>query len=109
MTTLTADNLVYLIGVLSLISMVLQVYSSIIKPQFKSDKTDALLSQQLSELAKNTAAQFLQMAKDFANLRDNHVHTLQGSIETTNKNVADLTTRVAVLSQIIDERIPKKQ
>ena len=109
MTSLTSDKLVYLIGVTSLITLVLQAYNSVIKPQYKSDKDDALLNQQVKDLAKNTADQLLQMSKDFANLRDNHIHTLQIAQDNNSTQITDLRVTVTKLATIIDERIPKKQ
>lgn len=97
MTSLTADNLVYLIGMTSLLTLLLQAYNAITRPQIKSEKNEGLMSLQIKELA----AQMI-------NLRDNHIHTMQVSLDSTNDRVGDLTTKVAVLTQIIDERIPRK-
>ncbi len=94
MELLTPSNILFVIAVASAI---FAVYAYFRNPQINADKTDALLVQQLSILQK-----------DVANLRDNHVHTLDLRLDQTNDSIGKLALEVTRLSTIIDERIPKK-
>lgn len=91
---LTTSNIVFFLGV---IGVIFSVYNYFRNPQIKADTKDALMAQRLDSLS----AQII-------NLRDNHIHSLQGAIEQTNKNVNALAIEVTRLGTIIDERIPKK-
>lgn len=98
MTAINSEQLVYIIGIFSLITMILQAYNTIIKPQNKADKDDALLGQQL-----------LNLQRDLINLRDNHVHSLDVKIDQVSTTVQQQAVEIGKLSTIIEERIPKKQ
>lgn len=97
MTAINSEQLVYIIGLFSLITMILQAYQSIVKPQNKAEKTDAILGQQL-----------INLQRDLVNLRDNHVHTLGMKIDKVNETVQTQAIEIGKLATIIDERIPKK-
>lgn len=87
----------WIIAALGILGTIFGIYSYFKNPQIKSEKIDALMAQDIKSLRD-----------DVANLRDNHVHSLQQSLEQTNQNVSNLTVQVATLATIINERIPKK-
>jgi len=83
--------------VVGMAGTLLTIFNYVRNPQISADKTDALLVQQLSMLQK-----------DVANLRDNHVHTLDVRLDSTNDSITKLALEVTRLGTIIEERIPKK-
>lgn len=93
-SVLSPANVTFALGIIGLL---FTAYNYLRNPQITADKTDALLVQQLSILQK-----------DVANLRDNHVHTLDIRLDQTNDAISKLALEVTRLSTIIDERIPKK-
>lgn len=94
MELLTVQNVLAALGICGFI---FGAYNYLRNPQIKSDKTDALLVQQLGILQA-----------DLTNLRDNHVHTLDVKLDATNEAIHGLTVKVATLSTIMEERLPKK-
>ena len=91
---LTTQNIMF---ALLIITMIFNVYNSFKKPQIDADMRDSVFAIQLKT-----------MQADLVNLRDNHIHTLDLKITTTNENVNLLTIAVAKLETIIDERMPRK-
>lgn len=87
----------YILG-FSILTAAFVVFRYFKDPQVKSDQNDALLEQSVS-----------QLQKDFANVRDNHLHTIDTKLDQTTLRVNELAIQVAKLSTIIDERIPRKQ
>ncbi|MDE2105249.1 MAG: hypothetical protein KGL39_48940 [Patescibacteria group bacterium] len=88
------SNIMFAIGV---IGAMFGVYHYFKNPQIKLDKNESLMQQQI-----------VQFGKDLANLRDNHVHTLDEKLDATIKGMNELAIRVERLSTIIEERIPKR-
>jgi spore coat polysaccharide biosynthesis predicted glycosyltransferase SpsG len=82
---------------ITFIGVLFMIYNSFKNPQIKSEKTDALLTQR-----------FDLFQKDFNNLKDNHIHTIDVKLEENGKNITSLVVEVAKLSTIIEERIPHK-
>lgn len=104
MTALTSENTTFLLALVSLVAVAFSIYNYLRNPQINSDKADALMAQALKSLQDN----FTQFSKDFANLKDNHLHMMDMKIDATNQAVTNLAITVTRLSTIIDERIPKK-
>lgn len=67
-------------------------------PQINLEKNEGLMSMSIS-----------QLQKDLANLRDNHVHSIDQKIDAQGASIRDLAIQVTRLQTIIEERIPKKQ
>lgn len=86
-----------IVTILGILGTVFGVYNYLRNPQISADKTNALLSQSL-----------LQVQKDLANLRDNHVHTLDMKMDEAMSRINELAIQVAKLSTVIEERIPKR-
>lgn len=95
MDYLNPQNITFVIGLLGIL---FTVYNKFTVPQINSDKTDALLMQQLSDLQT-----------DVINLRDNHIHSLDVKLDLTTESINKINVEVARLSVIIEERIPKKK
>ncbi len=91
---LTPSNVTFAAGILGLI---FGVYHFFKNPQIKMDKNESLMQQQL-----------VQLGKDLANLRDNHVHTLDTKLDSTIESMNKLALQVERLSVTIEERIPRK-
>ncbi len=83
--------------IIGLIGVVITVYNTVRNPQTTSEKNDSLMELSIA-----------QLGKDLANLRDNHVHSLDVKLDETNKVVTQIAIQVAKLATIIEERIPKK-
>lgn len=83
--------------VLGGVGMCFTAYYYITKPQIRADKDDALIQQSVS-----------QLQKDLANLRDNHIHSLDLRLEENNKGLSALTIQVTRLSTVMEERMPKR-
>lgn len=86
-----------IIALITLGTAICAVILFVFKPQAKADKADSLLTQSVN-----------QLQKDFANLRDNHVHTLDTKIDQANDNIQKMALEVTRLATIIDERIPAR-
>jgi hypothetical protein len=80
-------------------------YRAVVTPQQNSQVDDAKLTEQI----KNTLDQVAGVQRDLANLRDNHVHTLDVKLNEQKDAMQNLALKVTELSTIINERIPKKQ
>lgn len=91
---LTPSNITFVLGILAIL---FSVYNYFRNPQIKSEKTESALM-----------IQFSILQKELANLKDNHIHTIEKKIEDTNNNLNVLTNQVTKLATIIEERIPRK-
>ena len=87
----------WVLAAIAIISGTFALYRYFKDPQEATDKAGALMAQDIKAIRE-----------DITNIRDNHIHSLQNSLNDTNKNVNNLTVQVATLATIIDERIPKK-
>lgn len=73
------------------------VYSYFRNPQINSEKAESIMGLNI-----------IQLQKDFANLRDNHVHSIDLKLDEQGKSIRDLLIQTTRLSTIIEERIPRK-
>lgn len=92
---LSQSNVMFVVGILGVI---FGVYKYFRDPQIKADKHESLL-----------ALQFSQLREEFANLRDNHLHTIETKIDLINTKSNNLALQVEHLSTIIEERIPARK
>ena len=88
------QNAFYSLGI---IGIFFTVYIYFRGPQESSKTTEKLLGERLATLGT-----------ELANLRDNHVHSLDLKLDITNKAVQDLALQLTRLNTIIEERIPRK-
>ncbi len=105
---LTTSNVVFVIG---LMGTLFTVYNYFREPQVKSDKTDALLAQQLQWSEQGTDRRFKDMQDRFDILvtnSQNHLHTVDTKVDALRMDMAKLEQSIVRLSTIIEERIPKK-
>lgn len=89
------QTLVYVLGIGG---SIFGVYSYFRNPQIKAEREDSIM-----------ALNIIQLQKDFANLRDNHIHTIDQKINASSEVVSKLALQVERLSTIIEERIPRKK
>ena len=68
---ITQEVLTYMLGISAIISIVLSVWTTIRKPQEKSELSDAVFS-----------TKFDSLEKIVVNLRDNHLHTISERLDT---------------------------
>lgn len=92
---LTPSNVMFALGILGAI---FTVYNYFKNPQIKSEKIDAILT-----------LKFDILEKSFANLRDNHIHTIESKLDTHIKenqmtaesNIRQMTRIETLLEQLI--------
>lgn len=88
-----ASTLLFILG---LGGTVFTIYNHFRDPDIKADKTDALLTLEIQNIKTS-----------LANLKDNHIHSLELAQLNTNQSIKSLEISVAKLQTIIDERIPR--
>lgn len=109
-------DIITIIGqVITFIGVIFIVYNYFKNPQIKSEKTDALLSQQMNWNKEANEKRFLEMSNKLTEamtLAENHTHTVDVKVdklvESVNLMNLNLSKEVATLSTIINERIPHK-
>jgi len=87
---ITTENISIVIQIATLIGIIFGVYLYFRKPQEKSEQNDAVFSVEFKNLEKSFNEKFTQSDRELANLRDNHIHTinekLDKHIESQSKN-----------------------
>lgn len=107
-TILTPSNIVFVLGILSILFSVFLYFKN---PQIESDKTDALMKQQLQFFTDTTEKRFQTMQESFNALllqSNNHIHTVDTKVDRVHISMEELGRQVVRLGTIIEERIPKK-
>lgn len=120
---LTPSNITFVIGIAG---AVFTVYNYFRNPQQQLEKTQAvnetasegaakILAQQVQWEKESTEKRFTEMGNrlaDATTMAQNHIHTVDVKLDGLVKVVSDmnlaLSTEVAKLGTIINERIPKK-
>ena len=108
---LNSEDLNYILAVIALGSIAFSVWNKVRNPQINSERKDALLAQQVQWQIEGTEKRFKEMQDNFKELllqSNNHIHTVDTKVESLQNIVVGLSTEVAKLSTIIEERIPKK-
>lgn len=99
---ITTESLSIAQGFISLITILFVVFLYFKKPQEKSELNDALFSQRIENLSK-----------EMANLRDNHLHSIEIKLDAhiagQVKNELIVAEHLTRLETILEERLPKKQ
>lgn len=106
-TILTTQNILFAI---TLISILFAVYKSYRDPQAKSETTEALLDQRMKYINDSNDMRFRALQETIAALtaqNQNHIHTLQTTIDMVVKSMNETNITVAKLSTVIEERIPR--
>lgn len=82
------ETLTILIGLGSLATMIVTVVMAIKGPQMKSQLNDAVFDEKFKNLEKNTNDKIVNthekidgIEKMVANLRDNHIHTIESKLD----------------------------
>jgi len=93
------QDLIYL-GI-TIISSLFALFMFFRKPQEKSEITDAVMDQR-----------FQSLDKEFANLRDNHLHTIEIKLDAHIQNQGvrneEFSNGLVKITTILEERLPKK-
>lgn len=92
--TLDYQNIALILGIGGTI---FGVYSYFKDPQIKLETNDTVF-----------AVEMRNLKGELANLRDNHVHTLEVKLDITNKSIFDMAIQMTRLQTTLEERLPKK-
>jgi hypothetical protein len=101
---LTIPNIMFSIGIVSLL---FTIWEKVKNPQINSEKTDALMAQQLAFEKNAVETRFKTIQDNFQGLllqNNNHIHTLDTKIDSVFIALNDLTKQVVKLQTIIEER-----
>jgi hypothetical protein len=82
--------------IITFLGVVFIVFNYFKNPQIKLEKGESLMAMSIS-----------QLGKDLANLRDNHIHTIDQKIDGQAGDIKNLAIEVTRLGTIIEERFPK--
>lgn len=78
---ISAQTISIIVGLVSLGSMGVTIVMSVKKPQFRSELIDAVFAEKFKNLESNTHQTTNELAKSIANLRDNHIHTIESKLD----------------------------
>ena len=108
MDTLLTPSIVMLFS--GIVGTIFGVYKHFKDPQIKSEKIDALMTQQMRHMTESAEARFKTMQESFNALllqSNNHIHTVDTKVENLNATVAQMSNQITRLGTIIEERIPR--
>jgi len=106
-TYLTPSNITFVIG---LMAIAFTIWGKVTSPQFKSEKTDALMAQQIKFFIDGTERRFAEIQNSFNGLllqSNNHIHTVDTKVEVLTASIGAMGNEITKLSTIIEERIPR--
>lgn len=106
---LTPTNILFVLG---LLGTLFSVYNYFRNPQIKSETADALIEQKLKYINEANDTRFKTMQDSISSITaqtQNHIHTIDTKVDTLVKSMNETNIRVAKLTTIIDERIPKRK
>ena len=132
MEIITTSNIMFALGI---IGIIIGVYKSINKPQVDLEKTQAineekdkskatvlqqkeaenkasLLAQQVQNEKEDNNRRFMELGellRSSMTLAQNHIHTVDTKVDVLAKEVNVLSTKIAQLTTVIDERIPRRK
>ena len=86
-----------ILSALGVLGVAFGVFSYFKDPQVKLEKGEGLMSMSIN-----------QLQKDLANLRDNHLHTLEVKMDEMRSDISKMSIEITRLGTIIEERIPRK-
>lgn len=87
-----------ILTVLSIGGILFGMFNYFRNPQIKLEKGESLMAMSIS-----------QLGKDLANLRDNHIHTIDQKLDVQANDIKNLAIEVTRLGTIIEERIPRQK
>jgi hypothetical protein len=85
-----------ILTILSIGGILFGAFNYLRNPQIKLEKGEGLMAMSIS-----------QLGKDLANLRDNHIHTIDQKLDGQASDIKNLAIEVTRLGTIIEERIPR--
>ena len=95
------DDLQFIISVVTLLGFVFIAYRTFRDPDIKADKAIDLLKQDVANQTK--------LASAAIETNQNCIHSLENEVSDLKVGMGALKTEIAVLTTIINERIPKKE
>lgn len=108
MTQIVVPDLTAILSVFGLGTVVFSVYLYFRNPQIKTDQTTLKLEDKIKALEKDNSDLKTDIQKQFIEIKETHIRSIEGDIKTLTTAVNDLSKTVVRLSTIIDERIPKQ-
>lgn len=90
------SGLTFIIGIIAVVSIIINVYKSISKPQVDQDKMTVKLQDDI-----------IHLKKEIFDIKETHLRAVESDVKSLTKAVNDLSITVVKLATIIDERIPK--
>lgn len=93
---LDQNAITFILGLVALVSILIQVYNAFRTPQIKSDQTDIKLEDRIRAVEKAVL-----------DIKETHIRSIESDIKSLTISVNELSKTVVKLSTIIDERIPK--
>lgn len=105
---LTTENMMFAVNIVGILFL---IYISFRNPQIKSEKTDALLAQQLKLNGESIDRRFQEVQKSHTDLvlqSNNHINEVEKKVDSLNTRIGEVDRSVVKLSTIIEERIPRK-
>lgn len=109
---ITTSNITFAIG---MIGILFGVYHYFKNPQIDEEKKAGLLAQQVQWEKESTSSRFSDMnvsLKEATAMAQNHIHTVDVKVDAlisvVNEMNLKVTSEIARLTTIIEERIPKK-
>lgn len=131
---MTPQLLNYILGMISLVSVLFVIYGKFHTPQEDMEKKQLLvnkdledkatilsqkevekkaelLAQQVESERRMNEGRFTEMGRKIEasmTLAQNHIHTVQVNVEMLTTKVNEMNINIAKLSTIIEERLPKK-
>lgn len=107
-TYLTPSNIMFVLG---LVGLSFTIWGKVTNPQKDSEKTDALMAQQIKFFIDGTERRFGEIQTSFQALllqSNNHIHTVDTKVEGLTAAVSSMGNEITKLATIIDERVPRK-
>lgn len=108
MDIITIPNIMFAIGILSLIFTVYHYFKN---PQIKGEQKDALFAQAMKFMTESNERRFKDMQESFQALllqSNNHINTVDTKVENLTASINNMGREICVLATKIEERIPPK-
>ena len=108
MQSINTNDIGFVLGIFWVIGIIFSVFRYFKTPQEKTEKTEVLFWEKISNLQLSMIDVKKTFDLQIANLKDNHLHSLDLKIDAVKDSVSSLALVVKWLSVIIEERIPQK-
>jgi predicted Holliday junction resolvase-like endonuclease len=107
MINITQETLTFVLGIVAIISIIINVYNFIRKPQEKG----AIIDARFEEKFKSIDEKFKTVSETIVNLRDNHIHTidekLDKHIEQNHNDCLEQAKQMTRIETLLEQIIKK--